>query len=117
MEKIYRQILILKEKSLTEIAFEMAYKSSANFSRDFYNYYHFTPTKIRAMGKCHIARKTVSDSNLNLSFIKIENIPDRQIIYEGIFTGYNPEIISRAFMELCEYFQAKRLPFSIGQMI
>jgi AraC family transcriptional regulator len=117
MEKSCRQVLIHKKKSLTKIAFEMGYNSSANFSRDFYNYYNLSPSKVRTTEKHPLTREIFTGSNLNLSFKGIENIPDQQTIYDRVTSGYDPKTIGKAFMELYNYFQEKHFNLSVEQMI
>lgn len=105
MEKVFKQLLINKNKPLTEIAFDMGFNSSANFSRDFYNYFKVSPSEIRNLNVLPAPGKlTFCNSGLDVEFKCIETIPDKRIIYNRITTGYNPDIINRAFQNLYESF-------------
>lgn len=117
MEKIYRQMLIEKNRSLTEIAFAFGYNSSANFSRDFNNYFKVSPSEIRKLKKLPAARKISFTKDLNIPFIGIENISDKLLLYERITTGYNPAVISKVFKDLFEYFVKDYPDTSIEQFI
>lgn len=116
MEKICRQISIQHDKSLTEIAFDMGYNSSSNFSRDIYNYYNISPSEIRVIKKYPDIRETKYDSDINISFVGVDNIPDKQIIYERISNGYNALIISEVFKELYKFVERNH-SLSIEQFI
>ncbi|MCP4130414.1 MAG: AraC family transcriptional regulator [bacterium] len=117
MERACRQIINDPKKSLTDIAFDLGFNSSANFSRDFNNYYNQSPSEIRKIKKIPFKKKEPINTYTDISFTGIDYIPDIRILYYRISTGYNPAIINAAFNELFAYSEKNKLLKSIDQFI
>lgn len=117
METACKQLLYENDKSLTEIAFDQGYNSGANFSRDFYNYYNQSPLKTRKQKQKPIKREINFSTGLEYEFIGIKIIPQMNVIYSRISTGYNPETIKPSFDKLFYYAMANNLFRSPEQFI
>lgn len=117
MECACRQIVNEKNKSLTQIAFDNGYNSSSNFSRDFYNYYSSSPSKIRELKQTPYKRKVNHKTDLDITYSGINIIPDKKVIYIRISTGYDPAVIQPAFNKLFEFSQKNNFFYSPEQFI
>lgn len=117
MEKAYRQIQSGLKTNISEIADEFGYQSTANFSRDFREYFGIAPSEAKNAKSKPIERKLNNTNNVSITFKGIENIPDKKLLYKRVNTGYNTEIISTAFNELYQFAIENNLLQSIEQII
>lgn len=103
METACRLLLNEKNKSLTEIALDSGYTSGANFSRDFSNYYNQSPITTRKLKQRPIKRELEIKPDLYYEFTGIKIIPEMNVIYSRINTGYSPATIKPSFDKLFYY--------------
>lgn len=107
--KSYRN-LVTSQESITTIAFKYGFNSSANFSRDFRNYYNKSPRAIRAEASYPKKSKRYL-KRLKLKFIGLQNIEDIDVYYLRVHTGYNSDTIKNTFSQLLEIIKANKLRF------
>jgi AraC family transcriptional regulator len=105
-----RRVLQLDNKPITEIALDYGYKSSANFARDFKQYFNESASHIRKHGS---KGSLIPDIpvDLNLTHIGFRNYPAFKVIYKRVLTGYNPVEIQKSFQELLEWIYKNKLAF------
>lgn len=102
MEKLNRALALHRTKTLTDIAFDMGYSSSANFSRDVSLYFDKSPSQIRNDAKPHPASLKHELKN-SIRFKGIQKLADKRILYTRIHNGYKPDTIREAFASLCSW--------------
>ncbi len=101
MTKAYRLLQVDQTMEINELAFTLGYNSTANFSRDFKDFYGFTPSEIKESDNILVERvMKINSSELNITYKGIEKIPDKFLLYKKITTGYNTKTISKAFEDL-----------------
>ncbi|MBP7479722.1 MAG: AraC family transcriptional regulator [Spirochaetaceae bacterium] len=110
MEKVSRALALHHTKSLTDIAFDMGYNSSANFSRDVSLYFDKSPSQIRSEMKPHSV--SIHDEiKSSISFKGVEKLNNKRILYTRIHNGYKADIIRETFASLCawamDYFKSR----------
>lgn len=104
MARIARSLVWRRDRTLTDIAFDMGYRSSANFSRDVTRFYRTSPSQIRKTGRP--PRQKEAEAVLQQaapSFAGIRDVPERTVLYVRLQDGYRPESIRKAFADLCAY--------------
>lgn len=109
MGKSYRNIVI-SNKSITTIAFNYGYSNSANFTRDFRKFYNNSPTNMRKNYN-HTFFKSNFPKSIKLRFDGITHIPEMEVIYKRIISGYNLEKIQKAFKELLNLIKKNNINF------
>ena len=97
METACRKVMKEPDRSLTEIAFDSGYNSSANFTRDFTDFYQKSPSKTRTGRKSPTEREVKLRGDLEYSYNGIKIIPEMKIVYSRVLNGYNPETIKKSF--------------------
>jgi len=117
MEKAYKLIQLDKSTNIKDVSILLGYNSTANFSRDFCDYYGVAPTKVQSSHINPNKRANCNDINLDIKFIGIQTIPDKYVIYKRISTGYDPQMISTVFSELYQFALKNNLLQSISQFI
>lgn len=109
MGKSYRS-LVTTPQSITTIAFKYGFNSSANFSRDFRNFYKTSPSNIRTSSE----PKKPEDKyikKLKLKYKGIQNIPNIEVQYIRVYGGYNTVLIQKAFSKLFNLLKENRIRF------
>ncbi len=109
MGKSYRNIVI-SDESITTIAFNYGYSSSANFTRDFRNFYNNSPTLMRNNYN-HTFSKSNYPKRLKLKFEGITHIPEMEVIYKRVSSGYNTDKIQKAFQGLLKLIKKNNIRF------
>ncbi len=104
--------LLTTDRTITDIAMELGYNSSANFSRDFKEYYQCSPSELKKEQTPPLKRDIAIKKNLNISYSGIETFDERFLIYKRISTGYNTVQINMAFKELLELIIRNNIDFS-----
>ena len=106
-----KRVLQLDNKSITDIALDYGYKSSANFARDFKQYYSQSASEIRhqSLNKSIMIEKPAHLKLESAGFRDYSSIP---VLYKRVLTGYDPEEVSRAFRELYEWIQKNKIGFN-----
>ncbi len=117
MEKAQRRISSDKNISISELSFELGYKSGANFSADFQKYFGFSPSEAKKNVERPIVRNIINVSDTKIDFKGIEYINEKKVIYKRVTSGYDPVIIQPIFTELYLYVQDNGLLKSIDQFI
>ncbi len=102
MEKVNRVLSLHRTKKLTDIAFDMGYNSSANFSRDVSLYFNKSPSQIRNDVR-HLPISVHPELKSTVNFKGIEILNNKRILYTRIHNGYNPDSIREAFASLCSW--------------
>lgn len=74
MEKAGKILQSQKSKAIGNVAFALGYKSIANFSRDFSDYYDCSPTEFR---------------QYDTPVIEIYDVPNKRIIYRKEIKSYS----------------------------
>ena len=105
-----RRVLQLDNKPITEVALDYGYKSSANFARDFKQYFNESASQIRKNRKKETTLGDIPE-NLNLVNRGFRDYPPFTVIYKRVNTGYNPGEIQKAFRELLEWIHVHNLTF------
>jgi len=102
MEKVNRALVLHRTKTLTDIAFDMGYNSSANFSRDVSLYFEKSPSQIR--NKANPQPSALQhELKSSIRFKGIEKLSDKRILYTRIHNGYKPDTIRETFASLCTW--------------
>lgn len=101
--------LVLDNKSITDIAFDFGYKSSANFARDFKQYYNQSASSVRNQGINKNA--LIPNSDLNMEYIGIRDLEERTLMYKRVPTGYDTVHIQKAFQELLGFIHKNNISY------
>ncbi len=109
MGKSYRD-LVTSNETITSIAFDYGFNSSANFSRDFRNYYKNSPFKMRKDATYSLPDNKYL-KKLKLKFKGFHNISEIEVIYIRIHTGYNTKNIKEAFSELLQLIKINKIKY------
>lgn len=103
-----RRTLTLDNKPITEVALDYGYTSSANFARDFKQYFDESASSVRDK---RASTDPLPPDGLNLSYVGYRDYPPFEVIYKRVMTGYRPLEIRKAFQELLDWIQKNNLPF------
>ncbi len=112
MGKSHRKI-VTSRSPITTIAFDYGYNSSANFTRDFREYFKDSPLAVRKSYKYF--DKYLNNTLINglkLKYEGLKEVPSFEVIYIRVHTGYNPVEIQRAFGELLNLLKVNKIKFS-----
>lgn len=137
LEKAANLILYNKDKSITEIAYECGFSSSANFARDFKQYFNVSAKELRSNGYLNESNNRKLKSNIwklnsnngkvfNIEYdyndftldellkefkmkTEIKEIKSMRVAYVRTFTGYNNEGIQKSWDKLCKWGFARNL--------
>jgi AraC family transcriptional regulator len=115
MEKAHKLILQDDSIAIKELSINLGYCSTANFSRDFHNFFGYSPTKAKHSPRKSIERIVFSDIAQQIIFKGIQSLPDQFAMCKKITAGYHPEIIQPVFEELQRY--ASKGSLTINQFI
>jgi AraC family transcriptional regulator len=117
MENAAKLLTTEKNKTIKDISEKLGYHSNANFSRDFNEFYGFSPSEYKNKKSKPIIRTPNLDNDLDLSFAGIENLQESFVGYIRVAGGYDPETISKAYAQLYNYMQEMGILQSIDQCI
>lgn len=107
--KSYRN-MVTSQETITTIAFKYGFSSSANFSRDFRNFYNKSPRTVR--NEASYPRKSKRYlKRLKLKFIGLQNLDEKDVYYIRVYTGYNTSVIQNAFSQLLDIIKANKVKF------
>jgi len=105
-----KRTLQLDTKPITQIAMDYGYNSSANFARDYKQYFKESASQQRQHKSREVSNLEVP-YNLNLKQVGFIEYPSISVIYKRVLTGYNPIEINKAFQELLAWIYKNKLDF------
>ncbi len=117
MEKAYKMINLDKDAVIGDISFELGYNSTANFTRDFTEYYGISPKNIKNSDQRPIVRNLINNSSIKVDFKGIEYIPEKNVIYKRISKGYDHQTIPAVFGELYHFVNEQGIQEYIEQYV
>lgn len=105
------RLVLNSSMTLTEIAYEYGFSNLGNFSRAFTDYFLVSPSQARKTKYLPQKRTLHKSDAMQLEFIDIEEIPDYNVIYNRILTGYDTKVIRKEF-EKVYYWTVENAMFS-----
>jgi len=98
-------------KPITEIAMDYGYSSSANFARDYKQYFNESASQHRQHKTQDVSHPDLP-FNLNLKLVGFKEYSPISLIYKRVLTGYNPVEINKAFQELLDWINTNKLAYT-----
>ncbi len=96
--------------SITQIALECGFSSSATFSRSFKNHFKMSPSQWKKSRICKESFSEIGYINSTMTFkVTVKTLPERLVVYTSTIDGYKIGDIEKAFMILFTWASDQRL--------
>lgn len=115
MERAHLHIHQNTTATISDHSVRFGYSSLANFSRDFRDYYGYSPSEAKANIDLPFKHAAITLDHPCISFIGERQVPTQMVIYKKVITGYQPQIILASYIELYQYITTKN--YTIKQLV
>lgn len=116
MEYALRILRYNKNELIKNIAFDLGYSSTANFSRDFKKYFNMSPDQAMKQDYSPYPRLVNNNESFSLNFIDVISLAE-QIVYYKRIKGYDTQKIIGGFSELLEFVKSNNISSFIDYYI